>query len=288
MRIIGHQRIVKFLKRILSDNIPFQGFLFYGPAGVGKKTTAFEFAKGIVCERKIFGGCKKCKNCEEFEKLKGLHRDLFFVAPQKEKGYGIETSWEVKNFLASRPQLSSRQVVIMDEADELTPEAQNALLKILEEPPEDALLILITAKPGRIFETLRSRLVPISFRLVSEKEIAAQVKSLKAAKFAFGRPGRALRFREDPELLQEEEKLIDLLRSLPEKSLEERMAYSKELSERAKEVFPLWQLVLREKVFSEPKLLKILRRAFNAALVFEDTTVPPRLLFENLFLEFDN
>ncbi|MBI2633937.1 MAG: AAA family ATPase [Parcubacteria group bacterium] len=292
MSIVGHERIIKFLKRILSQSIPFHGFLFQGPEGVGKKTVAREFARGILCEKKIFGGCGKCASCKEFSLLRGNHRDFLFLEPMAGESYGIEVARSIKIFLTSRPQLGIRQVVILDEADELTAQAQNSLLKILEEPPADAVLVLIAEKPGRLFETIRSRLVKVSFRLVPEKEIFSAVKSEKIARLAFGRPGRAFRFLENLGTLAKEEKLVTLLKSLQEKPLVERFALSKELSENAKEVFPLWHLVLRERLLArrdrgdwDLNSLKILRKVFNAAITFEDTNANPRLLMENLFLQ---
>ncbi|MFN7088343.1 MAG: AAA family ATPase, partial [Candidatus Paceibacteria bacterium] len=155
--VVGHERILGFLNKILERKIPIHGFLFAGPEGVGKKFVATLFAKGILCENSIFGGCRKCASCKEFLSLNGSHRDFLLVESKPDEPYGIETSRVVISFLSSQPQLSQRQVVILDNADELSDEAKNALLKILEEPPKDAVIILVTSKPAKLPETIRSR-----------------------------------------------------------------------------------------------------------------------------------
>lgn len=311
--VIGHERIIRFLRHALERRLPIHGFLFWGPEGVGKKLVALQFAKGILCEKGEFGGCGACKSCEEFNRLAGSNRDLLVLQPTEEAPYGIETSRSVKKFLASRPQIAAFQVVVMDEADELTPQAQNALLKILEEPPEDAVLILITEKPSRLFETIRSRLVAVPFRTLAEREIAQILEKKKApekvrgkiSRLSLGRPARAVAFAENPSLLREEEKLISRLKALPGEELAGRFLFAKEASENMEKVFPLWHLVLRDEILlglgkneyalteekspslSLGKAALLLRKALTASELVEDTNASPRMLLENLLLSLE-
>jgi|GEM_PF-992095 len=323
--LVGHDRVVNFLKKVLRMKAGIHGFLFFGPDQVGKRTFALAFAKGLLCDVSEFGGCGACRNCKEFETLQGSHRDLFVATPNEEEPYGInQVSRQIKTFLSSRPQLSEKQVVIIDQADELTDEAQNALLKIFEEPPLDAVLILVSSKPSRIFETIRSRVVSVAFRLVNQKEMTAFVSAKakrathspsdaearktdaevrKIVKLSLGRPGRATRFITEPKEVKDAIKLLETLRTFPREKLPERFLFAKEISQRHAAVLPLWHLVIRDHILSQLGLEKLLvtdgvarpvmplkdaimllRRAINASLTLENTNANPRLILENLLL----
>ena len=310
--IVGHERVKKFLQRILENQSPIHGFLFFGPSEVGKLMTAVEFAKGFLCEKLGLGGCGKCLSCQEFKKL-SRSRDLFLLSREEGIAYGIDEVRRVTNFLLSRPQLSSRKVVIIDEADELTPEAQNALLKTLEEPLGDSALILVTAKPSRLYPTVRSRLTAIPFRRLRQKEIiefllennVPETKAKEIASLSFGRPGRALALWENPDECVQEEKLIATLASLLEKDIVDQFTFAQNMDRDVSKVFSLWQIVLRDQLLAllglenfswldsrhlaaksldARRLVKTLQQCLAASLRAEDTNANKRLLMENLFL----
>lgn len=291
--IIGHERIIKFLQRILAEDTAIHGFLFFGPAEVGKRTTASLFAKGLLCRNFEWGGCENCAVCSEFNQL-GFERDFLEVRREEGAGIGIERAREIVNFLHSSPQLSGRKVVLVDDADHLTPEAANALLKTLEEPPGKSILILVTAKPGRLFETIRSRLVPLHFRPVKSAKIVQAIGNEEIAKLSFGRIGRALKFKSDSKLFSSEKKLIDDLERLASAGIPERFAFAEKVSSGSiGDTLASWQLVLREQMVGVLEnqdqrklsdLVKLLKRSQWAMMIAEDTNVSKRLILENLLL----
>ena len=151
-KIIGHSRAVAILKRLADAGELAHGHLFFGSAGIGKRFLAESLAH--YCE----GG--------EFRPANRVLNDFLLLRPDEEGKIGIEAARQVKLFLYSRPNVSNYRLVLIDEAHRLTPEAQNALLKIAEEPPSSGVLILITSDPEGLFPTLRSRLHQMYFGAV--------------------------------------------------------------------------------------------------------------------------
>jgi len=178
--IIGHERNIAFLKKVLSGGAAMHGFLFFGPDEIGKRTVALEFIKGLLCSDRKWGGCGQCLTCEEFAKL-GNQRDFLAVLPDESGSGGIAEARRIIEFLGSSAQLADRKAVLIDEADRLTIEAQNALLKTLESPPGNSVLVLVTAKPGRLAETVRSRLTAVRFQPVPVGKIKTALGAVENA-----------------------------------------------------------------------------------------------------------
>lgn len=158
--MVGHKFLVKNFKALAaSERLP-HAYLFYGPEGVGKKTFALAFANFL--EKGVF----------DFETIgMGVLGDLFLVSPNEKKTIGIDEVRGIRRFLSSRPNQSTKRTVIIDEAEFLTTEAQNALLKTTEEPPESALLILIARDPEIFMATLGSRLQKVYFSALKPDEV---------------------------------------------------------------------------------------------------------------------
>jgi DNA polymerase III delta' subunit len=169
--IFLEERIKNFLERFFeAENKPVQSLLFYGPEGLGKKTTALAFAKALLCEEtnKQWEGCQKCQNCLRFDK--GLQPDFLLIEPEDNK-LEIETIRKAIEFLYYEPQFSSLRILIIDQADRLREDSQNTLLKTLEEPPPNTLIILITSLPQKLLITVRSRLLGLRFSCSSSAKI---------------------------------------------------------------------------------------------------------------------
>jgi len=214
MSFIGQEHIIEFLKNQLNlKNRLVQSFLFIGEKSLGKATLAQLFSKSILCEKKQWLGCNQCQSCQAFDK--NYHPDFFFLNRSLERNsLGIENAQEVIKFLSYRPQFSSLKIAIINEAEYLTPEAQNSLLKILEEPPVDSLIILITSELQRIRLTLLSRLLILRFKNVAPSQISRwlisqyQLSEEKARFISYlsqGRPGLAVSILADKNFLKEAE-----------------------------------------------------------------------------------
>ena len=176
--IIGQDIIVKILKNFIKnkEKIP-QGYLFAGPRGTGKTSTARIFAKALNCLELIendYEPCNKCTNCEAINK--GQFLDLIELDAASNRG--IDEIRNIKEHIGFRPIQGKYKVFIIDEAHMLTEPAFNALLKTLEEPPKHTIFILATTEPEKIPPTILSRVQRFDFRRISIKDIAKKLKEI--------------------------------------------------------------------------------------------------------------
>ncbi len=172
-QIIGHELVCDKLRHSISHNCTVSAYLFSGPEGIGKKTVANAFSAALLCEAPACGkACGSCPSCRLF--AAESHPDLLSLsAPEDKKSIGVELVREklVKEAFI-RPFHSTRKVFIIENSELLTTEAQNALLKILEEPPGYAVFLLLSTAPGQLLETVLSRclklqLSPLPARLTA-------------------------------------------------------------------------------------------------------------------------
>ncbi len=158
------------------------GYLFTGPQGVGKKTFARALGRSLLCitpKRTLLGWCGTCTGCTRIDA--GSHPDFYFAEGQLKigdrDGSGFHESEETTardlvRQLSMHSYAGGKRVFVLGDAD-FTREAANALLKFFEEPPADVVLIVTTNAIGRILPTIRSRLVEVTFPLLSEDEVVA-------------------------------------------------------------------------------------------------------------------
>ncbi len=168
--------------RLSSKGLVPGSYLFFGEEGVGK----FSFAKELSAS---------------FESGSNTLSECLTISPDEERGnIGIDAVRKVRAFLSEPPVLSFYRTVIIENADAMSPEAENAFLKIAEEPPKNALVIFVSSHPESLLPTLLSRLRRLYFPKVPEKDIAdlliesgaSEEEALQIAGRSFGRPGFAL------------------------------------------------------------------------------------------------
>lgn len=199
--IIGHKKQIGYLNKILENKGQIShAFLFSGPEKIGKKTISLEFIKSIQCEKsgKIGELCGQCIGCEQIGRASA---DFLAVMPAKSdvsgvvSEIGIGAIRNLRNFMSARPMSNRFKIALIDDAHLMTREAQNALLKILEEPSGDKIIFLISQNQENLLSTILSRLYQMKFNFVAEKDILMSVKDKDAdkAKKLFkifgGRPG---------------------------------------------------------------------------------------------------
>jgi DNA polymerase-3 subunit delta' len=162
--IIGHDRQKEILRRALAAGRIPHAYLFEGPEGVGKRLVALALARAIFCRD---GGCGDCPACRKVDHHN--HPDLHLVEPDG-SFIRIEQVRDLQREFAFRPLEASRKICLIDGADRLNPAAANALLKTLEEPAGNALLILLAAQGENVLPTIRSRCQRLPFcRLPRER-----------------------------------------------------------------------------------------------------------------------
>lgn len=291
MNILGHHVLRERLKRIADREHPPQSYLFSGPEGVGKKLVAIEFALSLMGEDNLD---------------RSGHPDLLVIGPSEERTEkGVKKKQirgdEVRiatQFLSRYPAEAERRVVIVDEAERLSLLAENALLKILEEPEEKSALILVTHQPGKLLPTIRSRVVSFSFDILSEAELKAGFPDLSPRIvpdffFRLGLPALLAHALEDPAGFQAHAEKLRSLFQVSKLSIRERLALAEKLAEDESALPDLlteWLLGLHEKsnettmVGEVQQYLFLLDRLERQSTTIVDQRGNTRLLLEKLLL----
>lgn len=172
-QIIGQEHIVKILKNQIKKGQVSQAYLFTGTRGTGKTSTARILAKAINCTGEDIP-CGKCTNCKSIRD--GAFMDV--IELDAASNNGVDDLRAIIDSVQYPPAMGRYKVYIIDEVHMLTPAAENAFLKTLEEPPEYAIFILATTDPEKVKSTIKSRCMTLNFRRVSEKELVKGMKRI--------------------------------------------------------------------------------------------------------------
>jgi len=170
-QILGHARQKEILDRSLASGRLAHAYLFSGPDGVGKRLMALALARAIVCHEQR--GCGDCQACRKIDHRN--HPDLHVLEPDG-NSIKIEQVRSLQKDLNLKPLEAPRKICLIEAADSMTLGAANALLKTLEEPRGDTLLILLSAHPNRLLETIRSRCQALPFTRHPNSRIQAQLE----------------------------------------------------------------------------------------------------------------
>ena len=196
--------MLELLARAVARGTLPPSLIFSGPEGVGKRTTAVGLAQALNCERVVSwaGGNSACGECASCRRIaRAVHADVLTIEPGETGSIKVDQVRDAVDRAAYRPFEGRRRVVIVDEADAVLPEAQNALLKTLEEPPPASVFVLITTRPDLLLPTVRSRCQRLRFGPLAVSEVAnllvrdhqvAADQAHAAAAAADGSVGRAL------------------------------------------------------------------------------------------------
>ena len=253
--IIGQSTLVNYLKSILASGRIAHSYIFTGPRGVGKKTISNIFAKALVCYEQKQEPCNICRSCGQFES--GNHPDIYRVVSDK-KTIGVDSIRDMQSDIKVKPFQGDRKIYIIDKADTMTVQAQNALLKTLEEPPEYAVIILLTSNISSLLPTVLSRcqlikiprLSPTHITSIVEKNLAIpKEQALIYAKLSEGLPGKALELAGSQEYQQLREDVLNLIEKLIHANTLEAMGYTgffEERRDRIDDVLDLLELWLRD------------------------------------------
>lgn len=159
----GQQRVVQTLQRSLAAKRVAHAYLFEGPAGCGRRTTALALLQALFCQSP--SGDDACGNCPACRKLvAGSHPDIHLLTPLPDKrDISIEQVRELQQMLALRPFEAPRKACLIEPAERMNEKSANALLKTLEEPPGHAVMILLTTQADLLLSTIRSRCQHLRF-----------------------------------------------------------------------------------------------------------------------------
>ena len=239
--LAGQERAVAALERALREGRVAHAYLFVGPEGVGKRTLALKLAQALNCE----GTERPCGECAPCRRIAGgLHADVQTVAvePSEEgpqhKAISVGQVRDVERAVALNPFEGRWRVVIIDPADAMTTEAQNAFLKTLEEPPPHVVFVMVTARPERLLPTIRSRCRRLDFRLLPATAVEEALRAEGAepdrasllARLSRGRVGWALAMARDPAQMERRREALASGRALAAMSVAERFDLAERLA----------------------------------------------------------
>jgi len=204
--ILGHDRQIAVLRRNIHTGQLPPAYLFHGEEGIGKLTLAREFAKALNCEAGAAEPCGTCRSCRNIEA--GCHPNVSMLALEVNEKTGklrqeivIEQVRAAQEFLSLKAVGAGRKVLMVDGAHLLNANAMNALLKTLEEPPDESHVILVTSRPGFLLPTILSRCRAVSFQPLKPGLVAGLLAKSKGltegdaffvASMTGGRVGAAL------------------------------------------------------------------------------------------------
>lgn len=219
--IVGHEDVVAHLKNAIRTDKVSHAYIFGGERGSGKRLLATVFAMTLQCLEHGTDPCQVCPSCRKLQS--GNHPDVIFVTHEKPNSIGIDDIREqLIGDIGIKPYESPYKIYIVDDASKLTLQAQNALLKTIEEPPAYAVIILLADNTDALLPTITSRCVKLNLKPVSDDEMKdylmnqLHVPDYQAeieASFAQGNIGRAKQLAESTDFMEMTEDVIRLLKN---------------------------------------------------------------------------
>ena len=244
---------IKGLEKAIYENSVIQSLIIEGQEGTGKKTLTSIYSNALICQSDKDKPCGKCKGCKLF--LSDNHPDVFLIARGNKKTIGVEQIKYLQKQAVIKPNEGNRKVFIIYDAHTMTVQAQNALLKLIEEPPGFLSIILVCTNTMPLLETIISRCSVIPMPYLAYKDIVKGlvfkgIETEKAKIIALGANGslgRALNRYNDSSYLETREKLINILFILI-KNKTRGYSEASMLQTLSKEMIIIWQSVVRDAI----------------------------------------
>ncbi len=235
--IIGHEDIVRHFKNSIELGKVSHAYILNGEKGAGKRTLAAVVAKTLQCEEGGPDPCGKCRSCLQAES--NNQPDIIWVNHEKPNIISVdEIREQVVNDVALKPYSSRYKIYIIPDAQLMNPQAQNALLKTLEEPPEYAIILLLASGIGKFLPTVLSRCLILNFKPVEPLHVVEYLtnnlevdrnKAKFCADFAQGNLGKAIRLAISPEYNELLEDSVRILRRIQDMDMEDVITAIKNL-----------------------------------------------------------
>ena len=235
--IAGHEDTILHLKNAIHLNRVSHAYLITGPEGSGKRMLADAFAKTLECENGREDACGQCHSCHQAES--GNHPDIIHVTHEKPNTISVQDiRSQIVGDIQVTPYNEKYKIYIVPEAEKMNQQAQNALLKTLEEPPEYAVILLLTVNGDQLLETIRSRCVTLPLRPVADKVVEEYLMSKKGvpdynarlcAAFAQGSIGKAIKLAQSEYFGEIRQNAVTLVRRAAEMDVAELVAYAKSM-----------------------------------------------------------
>ena len=278
-QMIGQEAISSHLQQAIENNRVSHAYIFSGSKGSGKRTMSELFAKTLQCEKKGINPCGKCHSCIQADSHN--HPDIRIVVHEKPNLISVdEIRKQVVSDIQIRPYQGPYKIYIIPDAERMAQEAQNALLKTIEEPPAYGIIILLTVNAQMLLETVRSRCVQLAMKPVPDDAVIDYLKNKVgvnsrtaqfAAAFAQGALGRAIQIADSEDFRLMVKSVLDLVLNIHSMTASD-MAAAVRSAESS------WKLSIDD-------YLDTIAMWYRDVLVMKSTQDPNKVIFSNYLPE---
>lgn len=274
-KIIGQVDVIKHMQNAIQAKKISHAYIIHGEEGMGKKSLALAFAKTLQCIEKNNHPCNRCKSCMQADS--GNQPDILWTTHEKASIGVDDIRTQVNADIQIKPYQSPYKIYIIDDGDKMTENAQNALLKTIEEPPEYAIIFLLACSTQNLLPTILSRSVVLNLKpidlqiikeyLMSEFQIPDYMAEI-AAGFSGGNVGKAIKYANSEDFERKKEDILHILRYIDEMELHEIVSGIKTISENKTSIYDYIDLIMLW---------------FRDVLMLKATNDPSILLFKDEF-----
>ena len=237
--ILGHEQIIEHFKNAITMDKVSHAYILNGPDLSGKRMLAEAFALPLQCEKKGTEPCMECHSCKQA--IGRNQPDIIYLQHEKPNTISVDDiRTQINNDIVVKPYSSPYKIYIIDEAEKMNVQAQNALLKTIEEPPKYAIILLLTTNAETFLPTILSRCIRLDLKVVSDEKIKAylmqkyEIPDYKAdvcVAFAQGNVGKAVKLAESDDFNEIKNAAIQLIKRLDDIELYEMTAAIKQIGE---------------------------------------------------------
>ncbi|MCI9428050.1 MAG: DNA polymerase III subunit delta' [Eubacterium sp.] len=250
--IIGHETIIEYFRNAISMDKVSHAYILNGEDKSGKLMLAEAFAAALQCEEK---GMEPCGNCRSCKQAAGRNQpDILYVSHEKPNTISVDdVRKQINDDIALKPYSSKFKIYIVDEAEKMNVQAQNALLKTMEEPPSYAVILLLTVNADSFLPTILSRCVRLDLKPVSDEKIRKYLIEQKQVSkdqadicvaFAQGNVGKAIRLSDSENFNEMKNSAISLIKRLDEIDLHGMMEAVKKITDYKLEINDYFDFIM--------------------------------------------
>lgn len=249
--IVGHEQIIEHLKTAIEMGKVSHAYILNGPDLSGKMMIAEAFARALLCEKQDPDGCGECRSCRQSDDRN--NPDIIYVKHDKPNTISVDDiRTQLNNDIVIKPYSNQYKIYIVDEAEKMNQQAQNALLKTIEEPPAYAVIMLLTTNADSFLQTIRSRCITLNLKSVKNDVIKSYLMTEKkipdyhadvCAAFAQGVVGKAIKLASSDDFNELKESALSLIKRLDDIDLYEMGEAIKQISDYKLQVQDYFDLI---------------------------------------------
>lgn len=249
--IVGHEQIIEHLKTAIEMGKVSHAYILNGPDLSGKMMIAEAFARALLCEKQDPDGCGECRSCRQSDDRN--NPDIIYVKHDKPNTISVDDiRTQLNNDIVIKPYSNQYKIYIVDEAEKMNQQAQNALLKTIEEPPAYAVIMLLTTNADSFLQTIRSRCITLNLKSVKNNVIKSYLMTEKkipdyqadvCAAFAQGVVGKAIKLASSDDFNELKESALSLIKRLDDIDLYEMGEAIKQISDYKLQVQDYFDLI---------------------------------------------